>query len=95
MNTFFTTYFAWASPNIIPAIASAAAAAWLVGWMRGYGPIPPSAMNIIMPIGLATILVLALSVGAAVLGIEPPAAAELFGIIAGSFAGVLLAPNRP
>lgn len=93
MTTFLSTYFAWATPNILPAIASAATANWIVGWLRGQGPIPQSPVAIIMAVGTAVVIVLALSVGAAILGFAP-SGSEAFGIIAGAFSGVMLAPKR-
>lgn len=94
MPAFIETFFAFANPNILPAIASAAAASWLVGWLRGSGPVPQSPVAIIMAVGTAVVIVLALSASAAILGLKPSTPSESFGIIAGTVAGVLLAPKR-
>lgn len=94
MSTFVSTYFAWAAPNILPAMASAAAAIILVGWLRGRGILPQPITHLVMPIGAAAAGVVVLSAAAAILGLQPGGTAESFGIVAGVVASLPFWPKR-
>lgn len=93
MSSFIATYFAWAAPNILPAMATAAAAVWLLGLLRRGSILPTSAMTLVMPVGAAAAAVAVLSAAAALIGLQPVAGAEAFGIITGVVAGLLMSPR--
>jgi len=83
MSSFLSTYFAWAAPNVLPAMAVAAAAMVLAGLLRGHGLTQKTAIGVIIPIGLAVVAVVGLSAVFALLGIQPGSSSAFFGLIAG------------
>jgi hypothetical protein len=82
MDAFLSAFFAWAGPNVIAALVTATIAHWLFG---GRPPAPPGRQRVplVFVAGAAVVVVLAVSVVAAMLAIDPVLPPGSMGIVSG------------
>jgi hypothetical protein len=85
--SFMELYFAWAGSNVITALAGAAVTWGLFSLTALGGNGVRTFAHLILVVGAAVLPIIAISVLAALVGIQPFTAPGLLGIIAGVVAG--------